>query len=172
MHRPTLAAAAIGAAVALLCAATPAVAGTDATVPLGTFICSDGTTIEPAAKDVPGFTHASVGFIGGRAVAPRWFTISQSGTLVITGNSDYINDVVPFTIDEGESPNGRATVAPDLSRLTACTSPEDFNEFDLTLDAETVGFLRIDAKYIDAEAHAEFTAQYAVYLSPNQLAHR
>jgi hypothetical protein len=172
MHRPSLAPAAIGAAFALLCAATPAVAGTDATVPLGTFICGNGTTIEPLGKDVPGFQHASFGFLDGKAVAPRWFTIHQEGTLVITGSSDYVDDVVPFTVDESESPNGKSTAEPDPSRLVECASPEESMEFDLTLDAGTVAFLGIDQKYVDANAHADFMAQYSVYLSPTQLAHR
>lgn len=168
--RRTMAAlAAAGAGLAL--ATAPVSAAPPGEVPLGVFHCSDGTTIAPVGKTVPGFMHTAVGFLDGRAVAPRWFTGQESGTLTIT-NGEFAGDEVPFNVTWSEAPNGRRAAAPNLTALVGCASDPAPNMFSLTLDQDAIDYTGIDSRYLGADADVDSTLVVSVHLGANQLAHR
>jgi hypothetical protein len=162
----------VGASSALaLLAVPPANAAPPGVIPLGDFACSDGSSISPVAKDVPGFMHSDIGFVDGRAIAPRWFSGAESGLITITSGSDK-GAKVPYSATFSGPANGRRDTEPDLAALTRCTSGPENDAFSITIDQETIDFTRIDRKYLGATADVAAARELSVYLQPRQLAHR
>jgi hypothetical protein len=162
----------VGASSALALLAVPtANAAAPGVIPLGDFACSDGSSISPVAKDVAGFMHSDIGFVDGRAIAPRWFSGEESGVITITSGS-YKEAEVPYSASFSGPANGRRGTEPDLAALTRCTSGPEYDEFSITIDRETIEFTRIDPKYLGATADVAATRDLSVYLQPQQLAHR
>ncbi len=163
-----LAAAAAGAALA---ATAGTAAASPAEVPLGQFTCTDGTTITPVGKDVPGFARTSVGFVEGRALAPRWFAGEESGTMTVT-SGPHVGDVVTFSVGFSEPANGRPAAAPTLATLMRCSSDPQVDEFSVTLDEGAIAYTGIDPMYLGATADVEASLVFSVFVQPTQLAHR
>jgi hypothetical protein len=162
----------VGASSALVLLAVPTANATPpGVIPLGDFTCSDGSSISPVAKDVPGFMHSEVGFVNGRAIAPRWFSGQESGMITMTSGS-YEGDKVPYSASFSGPANGRRDTEPDLAALTKCSSDPVNDTFSITIDQETIDFTKIDPKYLGATADVAAVRDFAVYLQPGQLAHR
>jgi hypothetical protein len=162
----------VGASAALALFAIPTVsAASPGAVPLGDFTCSDGSQISPVAKAVPGFMHTQVGFVNGKAVAPRWFSGEEEGTITITSGV-YAGDEQSYTDSFSGPANGRRATEPDLGALTECSSGPVEDSFSITIDQESLDITGIDSKYLGATADIVAVREFAVYLQPRQLTHR
>jgi hypothetical protein len=162
----------VGASAALALLAVPTVStASPGAVPLGDYTCSDGSHISPVAKDVPGFMHTQVGFVNGRAVAPRWFSGAEEGTVTITSGA-YKGDRHSYTDSFSGPANGRRATEPDLGALTECSSGPVEDAFSITVDQQSLDVTGIDSKYLGATADIVAVREFAVYLQPGQLTHR
>lgn len=162
----------VGASAALALLIGPAANATPpGDVPLGDFTCTDGSHISPVAKDVPGFMHSTVGFVGGKAIAPRWFSGREEGTVTIT-SGPYTGDTLPFADSSSGPANGGRVTQPDLGALTRCSTGSVAESFSITIDQEALAITGIDPMYLWATADVVAIREFSVYLQPQQLAHR
>jgi hypothetical protein len=162
----------VGASAALALLIGPAANATPpGDVPLGDFTCTDGSHISPVAKDLPGFMHSKVGFVGGQAIAPRWFSDEEQGTVTITKGA-YMGDTMSFAGSSSGPANGARVTQPDLGDLTRCATGSVADSFSITIDQEALAITGIDSKYLGATADVFAVREFSVYLQPQQLAHR
>jgi hypothetical protein len=176
VHRATIMGFATATALTLAAGgASAASLNPRATVSLAQLSCPGGQVL-----DVYGIAnggqpvHATNGFVVGGAIAARWSTGEDTGTITIAdgvhaGESIPYDEVFagPVGTSAGRKP------APDLSRLVACTSISDPTfEWTGTLSQEDIDFLGLAADYVGAAYSVTGSRTFTVYLVPEQLAHR
>jgi hypothetical protein len=133
--------------------------------------CDNGSsgTVQVDERGLP----SRSAWISGRGIAARAFARTESGTV-------HLVDGATATYSIAEAPGidaGRKgiQVFPSLvsqSNTTACHTPDESFDFTLTLSAEDVAFIGIDAAYIGTVAEVAGHGATTVYLGTEQLAAR
>jgi hypothetical protein len=165
--------AALGLADGALATPSAFAANQQATMPYGTFTCSDGRTFAITGMSAPRFPQL-VGFMGGKGVVARWVESSASGTIeVLDGIHDGQAIAFSFPPFSGPANHSRRASAPDLSRLDTCvTEGHDAGEFTLTADDVMALGLEPGVEYIGAGVRVEQTFMTKVWIQSTQLAAR
>ena len=164
-----LAAAALVAASVLL--ATPASANPNATSSLGTFICSDGRTVDVVGMSSPRFPH-QVGFVGGKAIVARWIAGQQTASIVFLdgAHAGEPPNLVDATFAGPGNEHSRAS-APDLSAFASCTTG-GLATYPFTMDQSTADYLGLDSSYVGANTMITENFSETVWINPLQLSKR
>jgi len=132
----------------------------------GTYTCTNGQSYEVYVSE-----HSLVGYVDGKAVAPRAFQFTSMLTLVVV-DGPYAGDVITVAADSGVTGAGNRPVnSHALSGTSACTQAIS-DEVEFVVGEEEVGFFGIDPKYLGSSVSGTEEGSITVWITTNQLARR
>jgi hypothetical protein len=160
-----------GVVGSVLLAAVPAGAAPATATQAVPLSCDNGVTlvVQVDSRGLP----TRNGWVDGRAIVARAFARTESGTVHLSDGTtvDYTVDLPP-SIDPGRGGRTHLLSGAELAGTTACRTPAEDFDFTITLSAEDVAYVGINASYAGMVAEVVGHGQTAVYVGTDQLAAR
>jgi hypothetical protein len=132
----------------------------------GTYICTNGESYEVYVSE-----HSLVGYVDGKAVAPRAFHFTSVVTLDVQ-DGPYAGDVITVAADSGVTgASNRPLNFAALNGTSTCTQAFS-DDAEFVVAEEEVALFGIDPKYLGSTVSGTEEGSITVWVTSQQLAMR